>query len=107
MPVNIPRGKIDPVVEEIKNALAVYESDHPNAKIDLYRQNSASIRVRIIDPFFAKMSRRERNDYVWRYFDNISEDAQGEISMLIPLAPSEVKKDFANLEFDDPVPSML
>lgn len=107
MAINVPRGTIDHVVEEIKGALAAYEREHPKAKIDLYRQNSASVRVRIIDALFAKMSKRERNDYVWGYFEDLTEDAQGDISMLVLLSPPEVKKDFANIEFEDPVPSSL
>jgi len=87
--------------------LSSYELKHPDAKIDLYRQNSASVRIRIIDDCFAGMSRRDRNDYAWTYFDNLSEDAQGEISLLLLLTPAEVEKDFANIEFEDPVPSML
>ena len=36
--------------------LCSYEKDHPKAKIDLYRQNSASVRIRIIDSAFRGMS---------------------------------------------------
>ncbi len=49
MPINVIRGKSDPVIDEIKGVLSSYEKDHPGAKIDLYRQNTASVRVRIID----------------------------------------------------------
>jgi hypothetical protein len=107
MSIRIPRGKSDGIIEELKKALSRYESDHPGAKIELYRQNSACVRIRIIDRGFAKMSRKERNDYLWKYFDILSDDAQGEISMLLALTPTEAKKDLVNCEFDDPLPSML
>lgn len=107
MSIKIARGRTDTIIDEIKNALASFETDHPKAEIDLYRQNTASVRIRIIDPDFAGMSRSERNDYVWNYFDDLTEDAQGDISMLVLLTPPEVKKDFANVEFEDPVSSRL
>ena len=74
---------------------------------DSYRQNSASVRVRIIDPDLSEKTRRERNDLAWRYLDPLSEEAQGQISMLVLLTPSELARSMANLEFEDPVPSSL
>ena len=107
MSINIPRGESDEIIERIVEALRVYEADHPNARIDLYRQNSVSVRVRIIDPDLADLNRAERNKYVWKYFDILSEDDQSEVSSLILLKPDEVEKSFANFEFEDPVPSGL
>ena len=106
MSVEILRGKADPILEEIAAVLQSFQNDHPKAKIAIYRQNPASVRVRIIDPIFSKMSRAERNDYGWTYLDRLSEDAQADISLLLLLTPSEVKKDFANIEFENPVPSI-
>ncbi len=40
-------------VNAIRETLKTYELLHPNAKVDAYRQNSGSIRVRIIDPDFS------------------------------------------------------
>jgi stress-induced morphogen len=105
--ITIPRGKTDPVLERIVDALRSYESDHPEARIDLYRQNVVSVRVRIIDPSFAGSSRVERHRTVWRYLDALDEDVQSDISTLILLAPGETKSSFANMEFEDPVPSGL
>jgi len=107
MSINIARGKTDEIVEEIRRVLSSYEKDHPGAKIDLYRQNSASVRIRIIDPDFSEMSKKRRNDLVWKSLDPLSDDAQGDISMLVLLTPSEVRGSFANMEFEDPVPSRL
>jgi len=42
--------------------------DHSEARISLYRQNSVSVRVRIIDPSFEGKGKPERNDLVWHYF---------------------------------------
>lgn len=106
MAVEIVRGKSDEILGEIASVLESFENDHPKAKIAIYRQNPASVRVRIIDPVFSKMSRAERNDYGWTYLDRLSEDAQADIGLLLLLTPSEVTKDFANIEFEDPVPSM-
>lgn len=105
--VNIPRGKSDAIIEELVAALQQYESDHPAAQIDLYRQNSVSVRIRIIDPDLAKFNRPERNQLVWKYLDQISENAQADISILLLLTPDETKNSFANFEFEDPVPSQL
>ena len=99
MPVKILRGASDDILEQVIAVLRNYEATHPDAVIDLYRQNSVSIRVRIVDPAFQGMSKKERNDLVWDYLDTLSEDAQADISMLVLLAPTEVEKSMGNLEF--------
>ena len=107
MSINIPRGDSDAIIENIIDSLRAYEADHPNAQIDLYRQNPVSVRVRIIDPDFARQDRVERHKDVWRYLDSLDEESQSDISSLILLTPGETKKSFANFEFEDPVPSIL
>jgi stress-induced morphogen len=107
MAIRVPRGESDASLESIKKALQSYQEDHPSAEIELYRQNSVSIRIRIIDPDFAGINRAERNDKVWKYLDAISDDEQGDISMLVLLTPDETSRSMANLEFEDPVPSLL
>ena len=57
MAIHIPRGESDPVLERIIETLHAYDTDHPDSRIDLYRQNPASVRVRIIDPSFTGMTR--------------------------------------------------
>ena len=99
MPVKILRGASDDILEQVIAVLRNYEATHPDAVIDLYRQNSVSIRVRIVDSEFQGMSKKERNDLVWDYLDTLSEDAQADISMLVLLAPTEVEKSMGNLEF--------
>jgi hypothetical protein len=105
--VSIARGMTDQVLEQIKRCLETYLKDHASAEISLYRQNSVSVRVRIIDPQFDRMSRADRSDLVWNYFDSLSDEVQSDISMLVLLTPSEVRRSMANLEFEDPVPSLL
>ena len=107
MAIRIPRGGPDTVIESIERALQTYQQDHPSAEIDLYRQNSVSVRIRVIDPDFAGMSRVRRNEIVWKYLDPVSDDDQGDISMLVLLTPDETRDSMANLEFEDPVPSRL
>ncbi len=107
MSIEISRGKTDSILEEIRTALISFETDRPDARIDLYRHSSASVRVRIIDPGFDGMSKKQRNDLVWKYLEPVSEDAQGDISMLVLLTPDEVEKSMGNLEFEDPVPTRL
>jgi hypothetical protein len=107
MSINIFRGASDDVLERIIDVLGSYAVDHPAAEIDLYRQNSVSVRVRIIDPAFAGLGKSARNDHVWEYLDKLPEEVLGDISTLVLLTPDERTKSFANFEYEDPVPSTL
>lgn len=107
MSINIRGDHPDAILKSIASALQGYASKHANAKIDIYRQNSVSVRVRIIDPDFEPLSRAERHDRLWRDLNNLSEDEQDEIHVLVLLAPEEVEESFANREFENPLPSSL
>lgn len=107
MAINIPRGSTDSVLNQVIEVLQEYQTEHPQAKIDLYRQNSVSIRIRIIDASFAGLTKSERSQHIWKYLDKLSEEAQGDLSTILLLTPGETNKSFANLEFDDPLPSKL
>jgi hypothetical protein len=107
MSVNIPRGNSDAVIDRIIEALRAYETDHPSARIDLYRQNPVSVRVRIIDPDFAGRNKIERSKEAWKYLNSLPDEIQSDLSSLILLTPEETKMSFANLEFEDPIPSSL
>ncbi len=107
MAIRIPRGKSDEVIDRIVEALRAYEADHPDAQIDLYRQNAVSVRVRIVDPGFAGRSKVERSKEVWKYLNALSDEVQSDLSTLILLTPEETGMSFANVEFEDPVPSRL
>ena len=107
MAITIPRGKSDEVIDTIIEALGTYSAEHPQAKIDVYRQNSVSVRVRIIDPDFTGKGKPQRSQQVWGYLEQLPDEVQSDISTVLLLTPDETKKSFANFEFDDPIPSKL
>ena len=79
-----------------------------------YRYNSASIRIRIIDPSFEGLSREQRNDLVEPYLDQLPIEMQRDIVFLLTIAPSDMKQSPAtfrefmrNIEFEHPSPSTL
>ena len=91
----------------IQGALEEYGKAHPKAKIDLYRHSSVSVRVRIVDISFEGKSRTQREDEIWPLLERLPEEVVAELSLLLLLTPKEARKSFANVEFDDPVPSLL
>lgn len=97
----------DTQVQQIRDALSQYESDHRNARIEVRRQNSVSIRIRIVDPDFAGLDRVDREPAVWGVLKTLPEDIFTNITMLLLLSPSETQGSLANQEFDDPIPSRL
>jgi stress-induced morphogen len=101
------RGTGDSFTDQVLDALGNYESLHPGAEIEVYRRNSVSIRVRIVDPEFLGISRSERHEIVWRFLEKLPEEVQSQVSLLLLLTPEETKTSFANLEFDNPIPSSL
>ena len=104
----ITRGPQDNTVLRIRDALNDYERHHPGAVASVYRQNSASIRIRIVDERFSGQSKGQRHDDAWRFIaDQLDSDTSEEVSMLILLAPSEQRSSFINTEFDDPLPSRI
>ena len=107
MVVAIPRGERDPAIDSIIGALAPFGATRPLARLDIYRQNVVSIRVRIIDPGFAGETKSQRSVRVWHYLEGLPEEIAGDISTMLLLTPTEVARSFANVEFEDPVPSGL
>jgi stress-induced morphogen len=104
----VTRGPRDQVVEGVAKALDQYEAAHPSAHANLYRQNSASIRVRIVDARFKGLSKGKRHDQVWDFLsEKLPADEIQEISVLLLLAPDEVSGSFLNVDFEDPIPSNL
>ena len=91
-------------VQQVLDIFAEYEKDHPGAKIDVYRHGSGSIRIRVINPSFRGLDRVDRDTEAWKVLERLPDEVQSEITFLILLTPSETKKSFANLEFEDPVP---
>jgi hypothetical protein len=97
----------DGEVRAIKDVLESHKRSHPGAQIDSYRQNSGSIRIRIIDPDFRKLDKALRHDQVWEILEPLPEDILSQITVLLLLTPEEVKTSFANMDFENPIPSRL
>jgi hypothetical protein len=79
--------------------------------VDAYRYNSASLRVRVIDPVFQGKSQAQRDRLVSRLLDRLPVPIQADIVMLVTLTPNEAR-DFGgsfleNLEFDNPSRSLF
>ncbi len=79
-----------------------------------YRYNSASIRVRVIDPTFEGLSREKRDALVEPFLDTLPANTQSDIVTLLTFAPSELiqspatfREFLLNAEFEDSSPSML
>ena len=82
--------------------------------VDAYRYNSASIRVRVIDPRFEGLTGEARDAMVEPYLNGLPERTQADIMTLFTFAPSELRQApetfreyLQNAEFDTPNPSML
>jgi hypothetical protein len=98
------RGESDAILNAIVAVLAVYEKDHPESKITVYRHARFSVWVRVIDPDLAEMGRAERNHYVWDYLDGLSDEEQSDVNSLLLITPDEVDESFGNMEFENPIP---
>lgn len=103
----ILHGKSDAILKEILDVLRRYEKEHPEAKADVYRRNSVSVRIRVIDPSFFGLSKTERSRRLWQYLHQLPERAQSDITVLLLLAPDETKSSLGNLDFEKPLPSTL
>lgn len=107
MTIKLRVQRPDPVLRQIVNALSEYEKAHPRAEIEAYRQNSVSVRVRILNPEFKGKSRAEREEEVWALLSKLPEETAAEVSLLLLLTAEEAKKSLASVEFDDPIPSRI
>ena len=79
---------------------------------DVYRFNSASIRVRIIDDLFKGKSEPEREEMVDPILETLPDETQADIMLLLTLTEEEARSKFsryslANLEFENPTESAL
>ena len=96
----------DPIVSRIQRVLTDhYLPEHPEARVELYRYNPGSIRIRIIDQCFAGIPITQRTRGVWKMLsDHLTDDEFGEIHQLLLFAPGEEQKSIANMEFENPTP---
>jgi hypothetical protein len=97
----------DRLLKQIIEVLKQYDAAHAQAEIEVYRQNSVSVRIRVIDPDFEGKSRTQREDELWSLLGQLPEETVAEISLLLLFTPEEAEKSFANLEFENPIPSRL
>jgi hypothetical protein len=78
---------------------------------DAYRYNSASIRIRVVDARFKGKSSEERDAMVEPLIEKLPRKTQADIMNLITLYPGEAddttRAGMANMEFEDPSPSIL
>ena len=96
-------GKKDDYSEQILRLLRQkYLPEHPEAEVRAYRYNSASVRIRIIDPDFAGKDTAEREDLVWPMLESLPGRVLEDISVLLLLPPEEKDSSLLSLEFDDP-----
>lgn len=80
------------------------------AKVEAYRFNSVSLRIRIIDEMFRGLSKVDRAEKVEPILDQLPESIQQDIVFLLLMAPgeeSDVAYSLMNHEFDSPRPSQL
>lgn len=103
----IIRGVTDDELVRVRDRLEQYESDFPGASAELYRQNSSSIRIRIIDDRVASMNRSTRHARGWAYLTDIGDEILQQITVLLLLPKSELASSLMSLEFDDPIPSTV
>jgi stress-induced morphogen len=107
MSIKVRTSRPDKALRQIIQALETYSREHPSAEIETYRQNSVSVRIRIIDSAFKGKSRIAREEELWALLNELPEDIVAEISLVLLLTPDEAKRSLANVEFDDPIPSKL
>jgi hypothetical protein len=106
MTIKLPKQP-DSRLKDIAKALKKYDTAHPDAKIEIKRQNSVSVRIRVIDPGFAHKSRADREEEVWAALQDLPDGTVAEITVLLLLTEEEAAKSFANYDFDHPIPSRL
>ncbi len=78
-------------------------------RADAYRYNTASIRVRVVDPRFEGLKITRRDQLVEKVLDELPDETQRDIITLITLSPSEMtntsvyhRQSLSNQEFEHP-----
>jgi hypothetical protein len=108
MSVRVTRGRGDPAVNAVKAALEAYIAEHPGATAEVYRYNSAAIRVRVTDDRFARVSFAKRHDGLWDYISTrVPDEVMSEVSFLIAVTSTERDRELSSVEFDHPSRSRL
>ena len=83
-------------------------------QVDAYRYNSASVRIRVIDPCFDGLDDGERRDLVRGHLKALPRRGWVDMLLAFPMTPAELDPEptltsayLRNLEFDNPTPSEL
>lgn len=99
--------KKTPATAMIEKPLRDHFPDFPPAHPpEAYWYNPAAIRVRFVHPRFRKLDRIQREEIVWPVpEENLPEETWWDISMILLFTPEELKKSFANREFEKPTPA--
>ncbi|HTW93448.1 MAG TPA: hypothetical protein VMD30_01555 [Tepidisphaeraceae bacterium] len=88
---------------------AVLRKEFPHC--DAYQYNSAAIRVRVIDARFKGKSVEQRDAMVEPLLQKLPDRIVAQILNLLTIYPGESNKSLsvrlANLEFEEPTPSLL
>jgi stress-induced morphogen len=98
---------VDAQVQQVLHVLDQYKDDHSDAQIKVRRQNSVSIRIRIVDRDFGGLDHVDREPAVWNLLKTLPKEVFANITMLLLLTPDETEGSLANQEFEDPIPSRL
>jgi stress-induced morphogen len=75
-------------------------------KVDAYRYNSASIRLRVISKKFQGLESWQRYDIVNKIIATLPEDIQRDMMFSVLVTPAEVADSTKNAEFEHPSPPL-
>lgn len=101
------RKREDSYVRRLRDELRkAYGAKHPRAQVDVKRSNSACVRIRILDPGFARKGWTTRNDAAWKILETLPHEWRDQVSMLILMTPKEAAASLMNrFEFEEFTPS--
>lgn len=99
---NHVKSKPDSYSQQIREVLEQhYVPSHQEATVDAYRYNSASVRVRVVDPTFKGKTVAEREKQVWEVLETLPDKVRRDLSMVLLLTPKESAESLLSSEFDD------
>jgi len=75
-------------------------------KVDAYRYNSASIRVRVVSKKFAELENWQRHDLADKIILTLPEEIQRDMIFTVLVTPDEVADSTKNEEFEHPSPPL-
>jgi hypothetical protein len=102
----VKRKREDAYVRRLREELTkAYGAKHPRAQIDVIRSYPALVRVRVLDPGFARKDQVDRDNDVWPVIQSLPFEWWDQISLVILLTPREAKTSLMNrCEFDEFTP---